>query len=62
LEVLIAQQPELAQNFNGRVAWEGDALQEVLGEEKTDRCMAWACFQLLSKYMIIHHGISRTSI
>jgi hypothetical protein len=35
LEVLIAQRPELAQNVNGRVAWEGDALQEVLGEEKT---------------------------
>ena len=25
----------MAQNVNGRVAWEGDALQEVLGEEKT---------------------------
>ena len=25
----------MAQNLNGRVAWEGDALQEVLGEEKT---------------------------
>ena len=35
MEVLIAQRPELAQNVNGRVAWQGDALQEVLGEEKT---------------------------
>jgi hypothetical protein len=25
----------LGQNVNGRVAWQGDALQEVLGEEKT---------------------------
>ncbi|XBI62727.1 hypothetical protein VPH35_043288 [Triticum aestivum] len=25
---------QLAQNLNGRVAWEGDALQEVLGKEK----------------------------
>lgn len=31
---LITEQPELAQNLNGRVAWEGDALQEVLGKEK----------------------------
>jgi hypothetical protein len=35
LENLIAQRPELGQNVNGRVAWQGDALQEVLGEEKT---------------------------
>ncbi|CAM0907732.1 unnamed protein product [Alopecurus aequalis] len=35
LEVLITQRPEMAQTVNGRVAWEGDALQEVLGEEKT---------------------------
>lgn len=35
LESLIAQRPELAQNVHGRVAWEGDALLEVLGEEKT---------------------------
>ena len=35
MENLIAQQPELAQNANGRVAWEGDALQAVLGEEKS---------------------------
>ncbi|XP_051231061.1 uncharacterized protein [Lolium perenne] len=35
LEDLIAQRPELGQNVNGRVAWEGDALREVLGEEKT---------------------------
>ncbi|KAF7048239.1 hypothetical protein CFC21_057030 [Triticum aestivum] len=34
LENLITEQPELAQNLNGRVAWEGDALQEVLGKEK----------------------------
>ncbi|KAE8797766.1 hypothetical protein D1007_27045 [Hordeum vulgare] len=34
LKNLITQQPELAQNLNGRVAWEGDALQEVLGKEK----------------------------
>uniref|UniRef100_A0ACD5TIH8 Uncharacterized protein n=1 Tax=Avena sativa TaxID=4498 RepID=A0ACD5TIH8_AVESA len=34
LEEIIAQRPELAQSENGRVAWEGDALQEVLGEEK----------------------------
>ncbi|XP_044423033.1 uncharacterized protein [Triticum aestivum] len=32
LENLITEQPELAQNLNGRVAWEGDALQEVLGK------------------------------
>lgn len=31
---LITERPELAQNLNGRVAWEGDALQEVLGKEK----------------------------
>jgi hypothetical protein len=35
LEYLIAQRPELGQNVNGRVAWQGDTLQEVLGEEKT---------------------------
>lgn len=34
LENLITELPELAQNLNGRVAWEGDALQEVLGKEK----------------------------
>nr|XP_040256300.2 uncharacterized protein LOC120974018 [Aegilops tauschii subsp. strangulata] len=34
LENLITERPELAQNLNGRVAWEGDALQEVLGKEK----------------------------
>uniref|UniRef100_A0ACD5VPL2 Uncharacterized protein n=1 Tax=Avena sativa TaxID=4498 RepID=A0ACD5VPL2_AVESA len=33
LEDTIAQRPDLAQNANGRVAWEGDALLEVLGEE-----------------------------
>ena len=35
MEGLIAEKPELAQNVNGRVAWEGDALQQVLGDEKT---------------------------
>ena len=35
MEGLIAEQPELAQNANGRVAWEGDALLKVLGEEKS---------------------------
>ncbi|VAI62208.1 unnamed protein product [Triticum turgidum subsp. durum] len=34
LDNLITDRPELAQNLNGRVAWEGDALQEVLGKEK----------------------------
>jgi len=34
LENLIEKQPELAQNSEGRVAWEGDALHQVLGEEK----------------------------
>ncbi|KAE8789936.1 hypothetical protein D1007_35905 [Hordeum vulgare] len=34
LKNLITERPELAQNLNGRVAWEGDALQEVLGKEK----------------------------
>uniref|UniRef100_A0ACD5W8P8 Uncharacterized protein n=1 Tax=Avena sativa TaxID=4498 RepID=A0ACD5W8P8_AVESA len=34
LEEIIAERPELAQSANGRVAWEGDALQEVLGKEK----------------------------
>ena len=35
MEGLIAEQPELAQNANGRVAWEGDALLKVLGAEKS---------------------------
>jgi hypothetical protein len=35
LEVLIAKRRELAQNANEGVAWEGDALEEVLGDEKT---------------------------
>lgn len=35
LEDIILQRPELAKSVNGRVAWEGDALQEVLGAEKT---------------------------
>jgi len=34
LENLIAKRPGLAQNTEGRVAWEGDALHQVLGEEK----------------------------
>ncbi|BAC03304.1 B1143G03.5 [Oryza sativa (japonica cultivar-group)] len=34
LENLIDEQPELAQNDQGRVAWEGDALNKVLGKEK----------------------------
>ncbi|CAL4938548.1 unnamed protein product [Urochloa decumbens] len=34
LENLVEKQPELAENSEGRVAWEGDALHQVLGEEK----------------------------
>ncbi|RCV33246.1 hypothetical protein SETIT_7G068000v2 [Setaria italica] len=34
-ENLIDKRPELAQNSEGRVAWEGDALHQVLGEEKS---------------------------
>lgn len=34
MEDLIVKQPELGQNIHGRVAWEGDALQQVLGKEK----------------------------
>ena len=34
LEKIIDKQPELAQNTEGKVAWEGDALHQVLGEEK----------------------------
>jgi len=34
LENLLDTQPELAQNSEGGVAWEGDALHQVLGEEK----------------------------
>ncbi|CAL5017629.1 unnamed protein product [Urochloa decumbens] len=34
LENLVEKQPELAENIEGRVAWEGDALHQVLGEEK----------------------------
>jgi len=33
LERLIEEQPELAQNDQGKVAWEGDALHTVLGNE-----------------------------
>jgi hypothetical protein len=34
LENLLDTQPELAENSEGGVAWEGDALHQVLGEEK----------------------------
>lgn len=34
LKNLIDDQPELGENIQGRVAWEGDALHKVLGEEK----------------------------
>ncbi|CAL5005152.1 unnamed protein product [Urochloa decumbens] len=34
LENLVEKQPEFAENSEGRVAWEGDALHQVLGEEK----------------------------
>jgi hypothetical protein len=34
LENIIDKQPKLAQNSKGRVAWEGDVLHQVLGEEK----------------------------
>jgi hypothetical protein len=34
LESLLNAQPELAQNSEEGVAWEGDALHQVLGEEK----------------------------
>ncbi|XBI96147.1 hypothetical protein VPH35_032470 [Triticum aestivum] len=37
LENLITERPELAQNLNGRVAWEGDALQEVQVYGRTPR-------------------------
>jgi hypothetical protein len=33
MENLILKQPELAQSSEGRVAWESDALHQVLGEE-----------------------------
>jgi hypothetical protein len=35
LENLLEKQQELAQNCERRVAWEGDALHQVLGEEKS---------------------------
>jgi hypothetical protein len=34
LEKLVNEQPELAQSDRGRVAWKGDALHTVLGDEK----------------------------
>ena len=34
LEKVIDEQPELAQSDQGRVAWKGDALHKVLGNEK----------------------------
>jgi hypothetical protein len=37
LENLLDTQPELAQNSDGGVAWEGDALHQVLGEEKAQQ-------------------------
>jgi len=35
LENLIEKQPELAQDSEGRVAWEGDALHQSLGRGET---------------------------
>ncbi|KAM0920289.1 hypothetical protein ACQ4PT_007620 [Festuca glaucescens] len=35
LEKLIHNEPELAQSDHGKVAWKGDALHTILGEEKT---------------------------
>lgn len=35
MESILDKQPELAQNRDGRVAWEGDALHQVLGQEKS---------------------------
>jgi hypothetical protein len=34
LEKLIHNEPELAQSDHGKVAWKGDALHTILGEEK----------------------------
>ena len=34
MEDLINKQPELAYNDRGRIAWEGDALHKILGDEK----------------------------
>jgi hypothetical protein len=34
LKKLIGQQPDLADTSQGKVAWRGDALNRVLGEEK----------------------------
>lgn len=34
LEEIMEEQPELGQNDQGKVAWEGDALHTVLGQEK----------------------------
>jgi hypothetical protein len=34
LKELIVQQPDLAETSQGKVAWKGDALSKILGEEK----------------------------
>ena len=34
LKELLAQQPDLADSSNGKDAWEGDALNRILGKEK----------------------------
>jgi hypothetical protein len=34
LKALLSQQPDLADTSNGKVAWEGDALNKILGAEK----------------------------
>lgn len=37
LKDLLVQQPDLADTSQGKVAWKGDALTRILGEEKPDR-------------------------
>jgi len=51
LKKLIGQQPDLADTSQGKVAWRGDALNRVLGEEKPSQCMAWDLFQILIKFL-----------
>ena len=34
MKELLAQQPDLADSSNGKDAWEGDALNRILGKEK----------------------------
>jgi hypothetical protein len=46
----------------GGVAWEGDALHQVLGEEKLDKCTSWHCFQFLNKFMVEQHHFKDTNI